>query len=90
MENDILELRKSGDDGVEISVNLIKNGDITRLHFGQHNDLDLIEIDSGSEDCEETFEEANAIKIQNGVIIQSPCVILNPPGLLFYQIYFEE
>ena len=81
METDILELRKSGDDGVEISVNLINNGDITRLHFGQNADLDLIEIDSGSVDCGETYEEANAIKIQNGVVIQSPCAILHPQGL---------
>ena len=73
VENDILELKRGGDDGVEISVNLVNNGIISKLQFGRNADLDLIEIDSSHDACGESFESANAIRIQNGVIIKSAC-----------------
>ena len=85
-ENDILELRRGGDDGVEISVNLVNNGIISKLRFGRNADLDLVEIDSGHDKCGKSFESANAIRIQNGVIIKSACENSDQTGLFYHII----
>ena len=79
--NDIVELRSGGWDAVTISVNLIHNGTTTRLRFGENEDLNEMSMDSFNK-CSVNREVAVAIKIQNGVIIKSPCVIRdgNPTG----------
>ena len=88
-ENDILELRRGGDDGVEISVNLVDNGIISKLQFGRNADLDIVEIDTSQDVCGESFESANAIRIQNGVIIKSACVNRDLTGL-FYNVISDR
>ena len=88
-ENDILELRRGGDDGVEISVNLVNNGIISKLQFGRNADLDIVEIDTSQDICGESFESANAVRIQNGVIIKSACVNRDLTGL-FYNIISDR
>ena len=79
--NDILVLRSGGWDAVAISVNLIHNGTTTRLRFGENENLKEMSMDNFNK-CSVNKEVADAIKIQNGVIIESPCVIRrgNPTG----------
>ena len=73
--NDILEIKNGAGNAVKISVKLINNDTVTSLHSGQSKNLNSILIDDRYEICEKNFEVASAIKIQNGVIIQSACAV---------------
>ena len=83
-KNDIIELRHNGgNDGTTIHVDLIDQGVSTRLLFGSNADIDWIRLDSDFSDpqfqydgwfCTATREGAYAIKIQNGIIIESECI----------------
>ena len=75
VENDILELRSEGWDAVAISVNLNNNGTITQLLFGYHGSIDWIELDINGLRCDDDSEVTNRVKIQNGQVIESNCVI---------------
>ena len=95
VENDILELRAKGSNGAAVSVNLNINGTITKLHFGANRSTDWIELDAWSPRCLEEDESARFVKIQNGHIIHSTCVIRvgNHPGyyyILFYQFSISK
>jgi len=79
LKEDIIELRHTGGDQVAISVNLIEQGNIQQLKFGENQDLEILRIDSsdkssGGWDCNPTAEATGSLKIQNGKIIQSECV----------------
>ena len=82
VENDILELRPTGTNGVSISVNLNDNGTITQLLFGRDENVNWIELDTSHPRCKEDSESARFVKIQNGHIIKSHCLIRvgNYPG----------
>ena len=81
VENDILELRPQGTNGVSISVNLNNNGTITQLLFGINVNVNWIELDTSHPRCGED-ESAQFVKIQNERVIQSRCTIRvgNYPG----------
>ena len=74
LANDIFELRHSGgNDGVSMTVNLLLNGFITKLHFGLEADLPSIFLDSNDLKCKKQIEATRFIKIQNNKIIRSEC-----------------
>ena len=89
VENDILELRPKGTDGVDVSVNLNNNGTITTLLFGANRRTDLIELDTSHPRCTENDESAQFVKIQNGNTIHSKCIIRVGiyPGYLYILFY---
>ena len=78
VQKDIIELRSTGNNGREISINLIDAGGTKQLLFGPNADEPWIYIDGnliqctsdGPEDGESTY----VLKIQNGIIIQSACI----------------
>ena len=75
MANDIIELRSTGNDGADISINLINNGMKTELvGFGLNADLNFVEIDGDYSFCYSNNESASFIKIQNGQILKSKCL----------------
>ena len=75
MENDIIELRKTGDDGADITINLIYNGVSTPLEgFGSNKNLNMITIDGNQHTCAIDKEIAPFIRIRNGKILESKCV----------------
>ena len=78
VEKDIIELRGTGNNGREISINLIDGGMTKQLFFGQNADEPWIYIDGNLNQCtsdgNEKEESTNVLKIQNGIVIQSPCV----------------
>ena len=82
VENDILELRPKGTDGVSISIYLNNNGTITQLLFGIDVNVNWIELDDSHPRCSIDSESAQFVKIQNGHVIQSHCAIRvgNYPG----------
>ena len=57
-----------------ISVKTINEGIPTKFKFGKNRDLDLIKISSNNTTCDENFEIARTILIQNGEILGSACV----------------
>ena len=75
VENDILEFRPTGSNGVSISINLNNDGTITQLLFGRDGNMDWIEIDTNYPRCDEDHESAQLLKIKNGHVIQSHCPI---------------
>ena len=75
VENDILEFRPTGSNGVSISINLNNDGTITQLLFGYHGSIDWIELDINGLRCDDDSEVTNLVKIQNGQVIESNCVI---------------
>ena len=81
VEKDIIELRGTGNNGREISINLIDGGMTKQLFFGQNADEPWIYIDSNLIQCTsdgpEDEESTNVLKIQNGIIIQSACIVRN-------------
>ena len=75
MEQDVFELKYgSGNNSMEISVNLINRGVSKKLHFGKNANLDSTIIDENNLSCREDQEITNVIRIQNGTIIESECV----------------
>ena len=78
VEKDIIELRSTGNNGREISINLIDGGVTTQLLFGSNADEPWIYIDGNLIQCTsdgpEDEESTNVLKIQNGIIIQSACI----------------
>ena len=86
VENDIFEIRSSGatGDGVKITVRIRaedpdhNDASTTHLLFGEGGTTREIAIDSSwgniSNYCRSGEEAAQAIKFQNGKIIQSQCV----------------
>ena len=80
VEDDIFEIRSSGatGDGVSITVSIDNDGSVTNLLFGEGGTTTKITIDSTWGDienyCRSGAEAAQAIKFQNGNIIQSQCV----------------
>ena len=89
--NDILEIKNGGHDGVLIFVKLINNGTFTELRFGQNENVKGIHIDGNLQKCTKTVESARSIKIQNGQIIESTCVVRNgnPTGFNNFHIIFD-
>jgi len=90
IENDIIELHNGGNDGVEISVNLIFNGMTTQLLFGPNAESTRTAIDGNGFRCKSAEEMKSEglgddslseisqfIRIQNGKIIQSACTGLS-------------
>ena len=77
VEKDIIELRGTGNNGREISINLIDEGVTTQLLFGPNADKPWIYIDDNQIECTSDEESTNVLKIQNGVIIQSACIVRN-------------
>ena len=76
-ENDIIELRNGGNNGVRISINLISKGVKTQLLFGKNENLIWVALDRRNEDndsCKSDGEISSFIKIRNGEVIQSACV----------------
>ena len=79
-KNDIIELRHTGNDAIAIKMNIIEAGKKTPLKFGKDKNIDKFYIDgpaksSGGWRCTETVEATGSIKIQNGKIIQSECIL---------------
>ena len=78
VQKDIIELRSTGNDGREISINLIDREGTKQLFFGPNADEPWIYIDGNLNQCTsdgtEKEESTNVLKIQNGIVIQSPCV----------------
>ena len=88
VENDIIELRNGGNDGVRISINLISKGVKTQLLFGKNENSIWVALDKDNDRCKSAEEmEAEGmgagrldgeissfIKIRNGEVIQSACV----------------
>ena len=74
LENDIFEIRNGGNDAVSLAINLINRGVSTSLKFGLNGDLTMIAIDGSPVYCREDAEAANAIRIQNGNVIDSECI----------------
>ena len=75
VENDIIELKNTGNDGADISINLINDGVITPLEgFGSNSNLAIITIDGNQNACESNHESAPFIRIRNGKILESKCV----------------
>lgn len=75
VEQDVFELKYgSGNNSMEISVNLINRGVSKKLHFGKNANLDSTVIDENNLSCREDQEITNVIRIQNGTIIESECV----------------
>jgi len=78
VEKDIIELRSTGKDGREISINLIDEGVTKQLLFGLNADKPWIYIDGNQIQCtsdgREDEESTNVLKIQNGIIIESACI----------------
>ena len=72
--DDIIELRNGGNDGVQISIELITNGIKTQLFFGENADLTSVIIDGNNTECGEQIEKTSAIKINDGAIIESECI----------------
>ena len=78
VENDMLELRivdetRTGR-GTGISVNLINAGVTTTLLFGSSGTDTEFALDPDSLLCRSPWENAPAIRIQNGTVIQSACI----------------
>ena len=74
MINDIIELRNTGNDGSDISINLINNGVPFQLEgFGPGANLNYIEIDGDNNICRYDVEASSFLKIQNGKILESEC-----------------
>ena len=93
VENDILELRPKGTDGVDISVNLNNNGTITKLLFGPDGSMDWIELDTSHARCTQGESESSQfVKIQNGHVIKSQCAIRvgNYPGCEYFLFYHRR
>lgn len=79
-KNDIIELRHTGNDAIAIKMNIIEAGKKTPLKFGKDKNIDNLYIDGPAESsmgwkCTETVESTGSIKIQNGKIIQSECIL---------------
>ena len=72
--HDIIKLRNGGNDGVRISLKLIKNEKRTQLFFGKNGDLSSIFIDGNKNKCSEKNEITSAISIHDGRIIKSECI----------------
>ena len=77
LRNDIIELRNGGNHGLTISVNLINGRLNTQLLFGKNADMTKLRIDGDHNGCREDYEKSSNIKIKNGIIIKSACVV-NP------------
>ena len=74
MINDIIELRNTGNDGVDITINLINNGTTSQLEgFGLYANLNWIAIDGNHNECSHDVEASRFLKIQNGEIVESVC-----------------
>ena len=89
VENDILQLRATGIDATSISVKFNNNGTITKFLFGPNGNKDWIVLDNNDSVCNEEEEKAKFLKIQNGQIIHSKCIIRvgNYPGYLYILFY---
>ena len=74
VEKDIIELRSTGKNGREISINLIDGGVTRQLLFGPNADKPWIYIDDNQIQCTSDEESTNVLKIKNGIIIQSACI----------------
>ena len=53
---------------------IINEGIPTKLKFGKNRDLNFITVSSNNTTCDENFEIARTILIQNGEIVGSACV----------------
>ena len=74
MINDIIELRNTGNDGVDITINLINNGTTSQFEgFGLYANLNFIAIDGDYNQCRHNVEASSFLKIQNGKIVESQC-----------------
>ena len=78
VQKDIIELRSTGNNGREISINLIDGEGTKQLLFGPNADEPWIYIDGNLKQCTsdgtEDEESTNVLKIQNGNVIQSSCI----------------
>ena len=77
VEKDIIDFRSTGNNGREISINLINKGVTTQLFFGPNSNEPWIYIDDNLIQCTsngpEDEESTNILTVQNGIIIQSAC-----------------
>ena len=71
--HDMIELRNGGENGVQISLNIINNEKSTQLLFGPNADLTSVFIDVNNNECSEQNEITSAITIHDGKIIKSEC-----------------
>ena len=70
---DIIELRSGGTDGVSISVKLNYDGMSTQLLFGKNADLTTVILNRNGNKCSQPYEITSAIKIHDGRITESEC-----------------
>ena len=75
MAHDVFELRHGGGkNSMEISVNLINQGELTKLYFGENANLTSIAVAGSNLACQVNKEATDVIRIQNGTVIESECV----------------
>ena len=72
--HDMIELRNGGENGFQISLNIINNEKSTPLRFGPNADLTSVFLDVNNNRCSEQIEITSAITIHDGRIIKSECI----------------